>query len=295
KSDGMVILISLIFTLFRWKYTIGEYIRVSNTLYFAEVAVPNTFPSTTEKALHNYKEALELSDSLIKYQNDEVRIALRQELNSLHRDYYQAQAQIEKARKDIANQRLIIISVSIVILVIMLIWYIRMRRKRYVQEINAHIIAITKLERELRASSSNNATLSEKLHDLLATQFDTLNMVCSNYYDAQQIDERLRIGVYNRIKSELRVISSAASMANIASMVNSCLDNIVDDLKRFYPDISPEDTNLIVLFWAGLSVKSISFLTGVNSNTIYSKRRRWKARFQQLPEPYNGKFVEALR
>ena len=67
--------------------------------------------------------------------------------------------------------------------------------------------------------------------------------------------------------------------------VNDCKDNLLVIVKEKYPDIKPEDYQLLVYLASGLSTRTISLLLGETVDVIYKRKSRLKTRLKETMAP----------
>ena len=77
--------------------------------------------------------------------------------------------------------------------------------------------------------------------------------------------------------------------------LNLYKDGILCKLRsRYGKGMDDLDYKLLILFFSGLPVKTISYLTGMDSGTVYTRRTRYKNRFEKLDSPEGQFFIDNL-
>jgi DNA-binding CsgD family transcriptional regulator len=67
--------------------------------------------------------------------------------------------------------------------------------------------------------------------------------------------------------------------------VNDCRDNLLVRVREYYPEIKPEEYQLLVYLTSGLSARTISLLLGESVDVIYKRKSRLKSRLKETVAP----------
>ena len=81
------------------------------------------------------------------------------------------------------------------------------------------------------------------------------------------------------MKNEIESVRSD-SFEKMEQAVNDCRDNLLAKVKDTYPDIKPENYQLLGYLASGLSVSTISRLLGESVDVVYKRKSRLKARLK---------------
>lgn len=229
----------------------------------------------------DYKVALEHYVSLLDYQNDFAREAMRQSVVKTQRDYY-------KKERDSASQELqwehekrvfsiIVFSLcAVIVFILALFWHRRVyeKQKQLLMNINdaEQLLYLaqtrnTALEGELEAARKKYVAAYKK-------QFQKISSLVE-YYHATNDKRDGRDRVYKQVMElSASVGKDRQSMKALERSVNMALDNAFKVYQQEYPGRSRDHYNLVCYFMAGFPASLIGILTGMPRNTIYSKKQR---------------------
>ena len=107
--------------------------------------------------------------------------------------------------------------------------------------------------------------------------------MCQTYYEAQGTKVE-RKAIIDKVKNEIEAVKSD-SLVKMEQTVNDCRDNMLLKVKKIYPDIKPENYQLLVYLASGLSSRSISLLLGEPIEIIYKRKSRLKSRLKEKVAP----------
>ena len=136
---------------------------------------------------------------------------------------------------------------------------------------------------EIEASKGDVSRLESKLHGLLENRFALIDSLCQTYYETQGTKAE-RKAIVDKVKNEIEAVKSD-SLAKMEQTVNDCRDNLLLKVKNIYPDLKPEDYQLLVYLASGLSSRSISLLLGESVEIVYKRKSRLKSRLKEKVAP----------
>ena len=136
---------------------------------------------------------------------------------------------------------------------------------------------------EIEARKGDVSRLESKLHRLLENRFALIDSLCQTYYETQGTKAE-RKAIIDKVKNEIEAVKSD-SLVKMEQTVNDCRDNMLLKVKKIYPDIKPENYQLLVYLASGLSSRSISLLLGESVDTIYKRKSRLKSRLKENVAP----------
>lgn len=143
---------------------------------------------------------------------------------------------------------------------------------------------IHKLENETliaEASGLRNRVEASQLalHELLDDRFELIDSLCQTYYETQGTPLE-RKAIVDKVKSEIESVR-VDSLPRMERLVNECQEGLLEQVKEKYPEIKPEDYQLLVYLGCGLSLRTISLLLGENIDVIYKRKSRLKSRLKE--------------
>lgn len=138
----------------------------------------------------------------------------------------------------------------------------------------------------LKAGLTQNRTLCSdlqgKLERLLSNRFDVIDRLCETYFESQgtRIERK---AIADKVRSQIDEMRSDSGLfAEMEKCVNDCRSGLLDDLRRQWPAIRPDDYRLMVYLACNLSNRSIAALLGENIDVVYKRKSRLKARIAEL-------------
>lgn len=139
------------------------------------------------------------------------------------------------------------------------------------------------LKRQIDASRGDIGRLEMKLHGLLEDRFTLIDSLCQTYYESQGTKIE-RKAIIDKVKSEIESVRTHF-FPKMEQAVNDCRDNILVKVKENWPEIKPEDYQLLVYLASGLSTRTISLLIGESVDVVYKRKSRLKSRLKVSVEP----------
>lgn len=187
----------------------------------------------------------------------------------LREDYEQQLADSQKTARDVWTILLIVIGVVVVaglaIFVTVRRRFVKNRNK--IEELSLLIVERTGQNRELEA----------KVASLYGSRFDTLNMLCNEYFEKSESD-KLKIKLYNEVEKHILSLRDSKSVNELESIVNTYLDNILVKIKKQIPSLTVSDLRFLTYLYAGFSPRAVCILTDIKLKNFYNKRSRLKTR-----------------
>lgn len=229
----------------------------------------------------DYKSALEHYVSLLDYQNDFAREAMRQSVIKTQRDYYKKEGERASQELHWERERLVLtISVFSLFAVLAFLLVLFWRRRVYEKQ-EQLIMNINDAEQLLYLAQTRNTALEGELEDArkkyvaaYKKQFQKISSLVE-YYHATSDKKDGRDMVYKQVMElSASVGKDRQSMKALERSVNTALDNAFTVYQQEYPGKSRDHYNLVCFFMAGFPASLISMLTGMPRNTIYSKKQR---------------------
>ena len=185
----------------------------------------------------------------------------------------------ERAKRE---QGVLIFIIVLVIAVACLIW-MRQRLKLQTLRNESLIAEASSFRREIEASKGYVSRLESKLHGLLENRFYLIDSLCQTYYETQGTKTE-RKAIIDKVKTEIEALRTD-SFPKMERAVNDCRDNLLVMVKEKYPEIKPEDYQLLVYLASGLSTRTISLLLDETVDVIYKRKSRLKTRLNERVAP----------
>ncbi|MCH5218500.1 MAG: hypothetical protein J1F07_08160, partial [Muribaculaceae bacterium] len=110
-----------------------------------------------------------------------------------------------------------------------------------------------------------------------------IDSLCQTYYETHGTKTE-RKAIIDKVKNEIEAVKTD-SFSQMEQTVNDCRDNILLNVKNIFPDMKPEDYQLLVYLASGLSSRSISLLLGDSVDNVYKRKSRMKYRLKEKVAP----------
>jgi hypothetical protein len=183
---------------------------------------------------------------------------------------------------------LVFICVIVMDFVILMMRYRVFRKNEEIE----HYIDLTN-ELSLKMQSSE-ASVSSKMSVLFSHQYELLNNLCNTYYETVSCNKD-KEAIYKLVKNEIRKFTSDTKTINeIENVVNQSKHNVMNIVRKEFPDLKESDYRFICFVYAEFSVKAISIFTGLSVANIFTKKSRFKSKLKSLNSPNATILLENL-
>lgn len=164
----------------------------------------------------------------------------------------------------------------------MLVWFRQKLKLRSAQN-DALMSEVSGLRCRIEASNGDIDRLETKLRDVLRNRFTLLDSLSQTYYETQGTKNE-RKAIADKVRSEIESVRTDA-FPEMEQTVNDCRDNLLVRVREYYPEIKPEEYQLLVYLTSGLSARTISLLLGESVDVIYKRKSRLKSRLKETVAP----------
>lgn len=221
-----------------------------------------------------YQKALRLK-ALNQSSNDSDELATALYLQK-EKEFFLYKERVKREQMGFVGLIILLIAVAIIV-------WMRQRLKFQTLRSDALMAEASSFKNQIEASKGDVNRLESKLHSLLENRFALIDSLCQTYYETQGTKAE-RKAIIDKVKNEIESVRSD-SLAQMEQIVNDCRDNILFYVKKIYPDLKPEDYQLLVYLASGLSSRSISLLLGESVDIVYKRKSRLKSRLKEKAAP----------
>lgn len=272
-------------------------------------------------AAGDYKKAAMLGDTLLMMQTKIVDDLLRESIAGEQRDFYSAKAEYQQQRSELMMYILAgVIIVALIITTLLIAMYrLKMRAKNAELEANlselmrvrdqAEMIdseyrdvaaklsekstAMESLQKRIENNQRDEKETSEIIERLFREKWQTLNMLCNDYFNMGDTDQS-RAAILNNIKQELKKLRSKKSLKEIESAVDRYMGDIMTLLRRECPFLKEENLTFLTLIYAGFSVRAVCTLMDIKYKLFYLRKSRLAKRIAESDAPHKDFFLSKL-
>ncbi len=236
----------------------------------------------------NIETAYSLAYKVIGFQQKEISNK-EQVIIGAQRDYYNIEN--VKNKRHISAMYYIICALCLLLLGVYVISRLMIRVKKL--EIQNSINEIHILSNEININKEENAKLKNLSGSVLEERFRMLNKFADDYYykSAQKSNKTL----LTEIEAEIENIKDKESISKLEQLVNAYNDNIITKLREEVPELTEKALVLVTLVYAGLSVRTISLITGSTVHSIYNGNIRIRNRIKESNATHKEWFIEKLK
>ena len=197
--------------------------------------------------------------------------------------YLQKEKEFFLYKERVKQEQMLFIGIITLLLAVGIIVWLQQRLKMQTLRNDSLMAEASSFRSEIEASKGNVNRLESKLHGLLENRFTLIDSLCQTYYETQGTKTE-RKAIIDKVKSEIESVRTD-SFPKMEQAVNDCKDNLLVIVKEKYPDIKPEDYQLLVYLASGLSTRTISLLLGETVDVIYKRKSRLKTRLKETMAP----------
>lgn len=254
-------------------------------LLYSEAMVANKLVAPTDTIVdiaieyysnHNLRDQYNLASRLktsLKYggENDALASAL----------YLQKEKEFLLYKERAARQQYLLIGAIVLLIAVGAIVWQRQRLKLNASENERLLAEASSLKDEMSCRNQEFEQLESRLAETLTSRFNVIDELCETYYESQGTKAE-RNAIVDKVKANIASLQSDSGLfAEMEKAVNSCRGNALDELRKAWPQIKPEDYKLYVYMASGLSNRTIALLLGESIDVIYKRKSRLKSRLSE--------------
>lgn len=132
-----------------------------------------------------------------------------------------------------------------------------------------------------------------KIDRLYGSRFDTLNMLCNEYFEKSASD-KLKLTLFNEVEKHILALRDDKSVAELEDIVNACLDDILVRVREQIPSLSQNDLRFLTYLYAGFSPRAVCVFSNIKIKNFYNRRSRLKERILATDAPDREYFVSKM-
>lgn len=235
------------------------------------------------KTFQNYPEAIKEAEFIDSLLNADFKSAMSHNLTTSIAEYYNLNKKIDEAEIQstrIMNWAVIISSMSIILILVMVGWYVYNIQNK---KISAKVLLANQLQEELSKSKQDNTNSTDIIKSLMSTQYELLEELSSIVLrnNDTKVARKKIADTVTRIIEEFSIRSD--KIVALENKVDSLYNNLMSDFKIDLPNLKEVDYRLFLFSVLGLSNATISlFLKEDKIDAVYNRKRRLKDKIKQL-------------
>lgn len=249
--------------------------------------------SLLQEQTGNMGAAIDLYKQSIDLQNNNLRSLLDQPVLGAQNDYLKTLA--EKEALKAKHNRAVVLFMSILIVLIITIFFIANRIHKVNNEKEKQDYLLTIKELRLKEDTNNEIInqLNKKVNTLFSKQYAELDRIFDKMMEIEENQELASIIrknkinnkekdnniekadiLYSHIKKQLEEFGLKKNQKKIDSIIDATLNNLMTRIKDSRFKMADEEIRIIRFSLIGFSVKTINKITGLTPKYIYQRRDR---------------------
>ena len=249
--------------------------------------------SLLQEQTGNMGAAIDLYKQSIDLQNNNLRSLLDQPVLEAQNDYLKTLA--EKEALKAKHNRAVVLFMSILIVLIITIFFIANRIHKVNNEKEKQDYLLTIKELRLKEDTNNEIInqLNIKVNTLFSKQYAELDRIFDKMMEIEENQELASIIrknkinnkekdnniekadiLYSHIKKQLEEFGLKKNQKKIDSIIDATLNNLMTRIKDSRFKMADEEIRIIRFSLIGFSVKTINKITGLTPKYIYQRRDR---------------------
>ena len=256
-------------------------------LLYSEAMVANHYSAPTDTIVDiaiDYYRYHGMTDEFQKASRLKALILYNSEQDELASALYlQKEKEYFLYKEKVRRETLMYISIILLLITLGVILCLTQRIGCQKLKADALMAEASNLKVQIESERVDISRLESTLHSLLDGRFALIDSLCQTYYETQGTPLE-RKALVDQVKSEIDAVRSE-SLPQMERVVNDCRDNLLARVKELYPEIKPDDYQLLVYQSCGFSARTISLLIGENIDVIYKRKSRLKSRLRERVAP----------
>lgn len=247
--------------------------------------------SLLQEQTGNMGAAIDLYKQSIDLQNNNLRSLLDQPVLGAQNDYLKTLA--EKEALKAKHNRAVVLFMSILIVLIITIFFIANRIHKVNNEKEKQDYLLTIKELRLKEDTNNEIInqLNKKVNTLFSKQYAELDRIFDKMMEIEENQELASVIrknqtkekdnniekadiLYSHIKKQLEELGLKKNQKKIDSIIDATLNNLMTRIKDSRFKMADEEIRIIRFSLIGFSVKTINKITGLTPKYIYQRRDR---------------------
>lgn len=145
----------------------------------------------------------------------------------------------------------------------------------------------------LKEQKYQNTEMAKSIHELISKQFESINNLCSTYYESIGTPKEQK-KIYDEVKKQIQKLTmDTDNIIELEKIINTYLDNLIINFKNDMPNLKESDYNLYVYSVLGFSARAISLFINEKIEIVYNRKSRLRAKIKSSC-PNHNKYLSYL-
>lgn len=193
--------------------------------------------------------------------------------------YLQKEKEFMLYRERTRREQIMFVGIIILLIAAGVIAWMRQRIRMQSMQNESLMAEASGLRSRIAATRGDVNRLETTLQGLLDKRFDLIDSLCQTYYESQGTKTE-RKSIVDKVKSEIESVRTD-SFPEMEKAVNACRNNILEEIKKSWPDMKADDYRLLVYLASGLSTRAICLLLEESADVVYKRKSRLKSRLKE--------------
>lgn len=234
-------------------------------------------------SLEDYEKAFKYKMNESRYSTNAENDIIGQPAVMALRDFYNQTAVNERLKANQLRMSLFFGIIIVILAAIWLRWHTKLTLRLKNAEMETMLSDISSLHADLTHQKQQKNDAIERMRSIYGQQWSALNML-SCQLNTLEDNDISRKRVLRQIEHGMKKMAEPNNIQRLVNEADSLYDGLFSTLKQKVDDIKDMDIAILVMIIAGMNTYTQCYITGLNRNTYYSRRRRLMIRLSQCPD-----------
>lgn len=238
-----------------------------------------------------YKEVVELLENEMHLQDSVILGMLNKTLTKSVYDHYDLQENLHRIQIEKEKQSKVVILLLGIVLVAIIAIISFFRTKIYKRNIEHTMLMAQDLRQMLSDKETAIRSVRSDVQELLASQFETLDRLCTIYYEHKGA-KREKEKIYEQVMDIIKGFESDRKMTeSLERIVDNKLDNLITRFKTDYPQLKEAEQRLFLFIVLGFSNRAISIFQKIKIEVVYNQKSILKKKIKGTEGTYTDEYL----
>ncbi|HAP30288.1 MAG TPA: hypothetical protein DCR26_09220 [Porphyromonadaceae bacterium] len=247
-------------------------------------------PSYIYESQGDFKQAYLAGKKEAEHDWKWFRANMLQELTIADTEYHINELNKKDNERATIKVWLIVGTITVLCAIFTLLFILKKRKEENQKAINALVNRAQLLIEEINSLKTTNNTLGQTLNRLFGERFKTIDSLLA-IYSAHKGKKVERQKIYEEVDRILNSFESNEINKRLIELVDLYFDGMASRFKEDFPDLKEDDYMLFLYLVCGFSNYSIMLLLDVTITTVYSRKKRVKAKIMASQSKHADKFL----
>lgn len=262
---------------------------VSDSIYY--MTVQSQLQAKDGVFVDAYNSAMKLVDLLIRDADGKIA----NPKTSLAADTFRSKSLLRQAELNEFRIKFAFWIIGCVLLILLLIFvmlFLKLRLQKKELLIDKYIQDLTKVKEDL---NQNTGKFKKRLEKLFAQHACTIDRICQLRYN-DSVREYDGASYRKGVLKSIEEIQKIDVMEGLMGIIDECGDGWMSSFRKTYPNFSDKEYLLAMYLYVGFRTDTITVLLGVSSpQAVHVLKHRLKTKMLKYGDGSTGKYIKSLR